>query len=95
MAQETRLAVALKYDIQENEAPVVIASGQGLIAERMQETARSAGVPVHEDHSLAALLAGLAAGTEIPPELYQAVAQVIAYVWLLDRDRLKTEGDAP
>lgn len=83
--EEIRLAIALKYTSEENEAPVVIASGRGQVAERMVATAKSSGVPLHEDKSLAALLARLETGTEIPPELYQAVAQVIAFVWSLDR----------
>ncbi len=87
MRQETRLAIALKYDTAEDQAPVVVASGRGPIAAAIVDAAQAAGVPLHEDISLAALLARLETGTQIPPELYQAVAQVIAFVWLLDQDR--------
>jgi len=90
--EEIRLAVALKYAAEEDEAPVVIASGRGKVAERMVAAANSSGVPLHEDKSLAVLLAQLETGTEIPPELYQAVAQVIAFVWGLDRRYSPKEG---
>lgn len=92
MQQDIRLAIALKYDTAEDQAPVVLASGRGSIAAAMVNAAQAAGVPLHEDQTLAALLARLETGTEIPPELYQAVAQVIAFVWSLDQDRRKKGG---
>jgi flagellar biosynthesis protein len=79
-----KLAVALKYENDEPEAPVVVASGRGEIAEKILAMARQGKVPVYQDESLAQVLASLEMGTEIPPELYQAVAQVIAFVWKID-----------
>lgn len=84
MKKPIKLAVALKYENDEQEAPVVIASGRGEIAEKILATARQGKVPVYQDESLAQVLASLEMGTEIPPELYQAVAQVIAFVWKID-----------
>jgi len=80
-----KLAVALKYEDDGTEAPVVIASGRGEIAEKILQIAQMEKVPVHQDGSLVQVLAELEVDTEIPPELYQAVAQIIAFVWQLDQ----------
>lgn len=74
-----RKAAALKYDPDRNGAPVVVASGMGYAAEKITETAMKAGVPVYEDDSLASVLTRLKMGTEIPPELYQAVVEIYVY----------------
>jgi len=79
-----KLAVALKYEDDGGDAPVVVASGRGEIAEKILEMAHQEKVPIYKDQSLAQVLASLELGTEIPPELYQAVAQVIAFVWKID-----------
>lgn len=84
MKETIKLAVALKYEDDGDDAPKVIASGRGQIAEKMIQTAQDVKVPVYEDSSLAQVLASLDMGTEIPPQLYQAVAEVIAFVWRLD-----------
>jgi len=85
MKESVKLAVALKYEDDGENAPVIVASGRGEIADRIIQTAKDIKVPVYEDSSLAQVLVSLEMGTEIPPELYQAVAQVIAFVWGLDR----------
>jgi flagellar biosynthesis protein len=79
------LAVALKYDDDSGSAPVVVASGRGKVAENIIERAEKENIPTYRDESLVGLLASLEVGTEIPPELYEAVAQVIAFVWQLDK----------
>jgi len=94
MPKETRLAIALQYAAEQNDAPVVIASGRGHLAERMITTAVDSKVPIHQDDALAVLLAELETGTQIPPELYQAVAQVLVFVWNLDRQS-RGEGTNP
>ncbi len=76
-------ATALKYE-GEDSAPVVVASGQGEIAERIIALAREAGLHISSDPALAELLAKLPVGQEIPEELYQAVAEVLAYVYRLN-----------
>lgn len=85
MKRPIKLAVALKYENDEQEAPVMIASGRGEIADKIISTAQQENVPVYQDQPLAQILASLETGTEIPPELYQAVAQIIAFVWKIDR----------
>jgi flagellar biosynthesis protein len=65
-------------------APEVVASGRGLIAERMLEEARRAGVPVREEPALAEALGRLELGVEIPGELYAAVAETLAWAYRMD-----------
>jgi flagellar biosynthesis protein len=77
-------AVALKYDSESGSAPIVVASGQGDIAERIIELAREAGLQITTDPDLSELLAQIPIGHEIPEELYQAVAEVLAYVYRLN-----------
>lgn len=75
-------AAALRYDPDKNGAPVIVASGMGYMAEKITEAAMKAGVPVYEDDSLSSVLTQLDVGTEIPPELYQAIVEI--YVYFLD-----------
>jgi flagellar biosynthesis protein len=81
---EARRAVALTYDPAHADAPVVTAAGQGAVAEEIIRRAREAGVPVTEDPRLAAVLSQIDVGRVIPPELYQVIAEVLAYVYRLD-----------
>ncbi|MCC7367889.1 MAG: EscU/YscU/HrcU family type III secretion system export apparatus switch protein [Chloroflexi bacterium] len=81
---QPRTAVALTYDPANDEAPVVTAVGQGLVAEEIIRRAQEAGVPVTEDPRLAAVLSQIDVGVVIPPELYTVVAEVLAYVYRLD-----------
>jgi flagellar biosynthesis protein len=74
-------AVALLYDRDRSGAPQVVASGRGEIAARIVETARQAGVHVVEDPDLLEVLARVPVGQEIPVNLYQAVAEVLAFVY--------------
>ncbi len=78
----THLAVALKYDTATMGAPVVVAKGAGLVAERIRELARHHGVPVVEHKFVARTLFKLVdLGKEIPNELYRAVAEILAFVY--------------
>ena len=80
----TELAVALKYDPGKMNAPVVVAKGARKLAARIKEIAREHGVPIVENKPLARLLYKTAdVGMEIPAEAYQAVAEVLAYVYRL------------
>jgi flagellar biosynthetic protein FlhB len=78
----THIAVALKYDPLVAPAPIVLAMGERLLAQRIKDIAHQAGVPVIENKPLArALLAGAKVGSPVPPALYVAVAEVIAFVF--------------
>ena len=80
----THYAVAIKYDMEAMFAPKVVAKGQNLIAQKIKEDARSAGVPIVENKPLAqALFKAVEVGMEIPEDLYRAVAEVLAYVFRL------------
>ena len=68
-------------------APRVAASGRGHVAERIIELAREHGIPLREDRVLAAALAQLDLGELIPPQMYKAVAEVLAFVYRLDAER--------
>jgi flagellar biosynthetic protein FlhB len=78
----TSLAVALKYDSETMSAPTVVAKGARLLAERIKEIARNAGVPIVENKPLArALYSSVEIGAIVPAELYKATAEVLAYVY--------------
>lgn len=83
MAQDKPVdkAVALLYDKEQGDAPRIVASGRGVLAGKIVETARAAGVYIMEDPDLVELLAKLPVGDDIPPELYQAVAEILAFVY--------------
>ena len=78
----THIAIALKYDVATFGAPVVVAMGERKLAERIKLIARQAGVPMVENKPLArALLATCKVGAPIPPAMYVAVAEILAYVY--------------
>jgi len=81
-------AAALAYNPACDNAPRLVAGGRGSVAERILERARAAGVPIYHDAALALALAGLDIDEEIPPELYQVVAAVIAWVYELEEQEL-------
>ena len=86
--EKAKQAIAIAYDPNDN-APRVVASGQGVLAERIIETAQQASVPVHEDARLAETLSHLQIGEMIPPELYEAVAKILVFVDAMDKIRAR------
>jgi len=80
----THIAVAIQYDREESDAPMVIAKGKGFLAEKIRELAREHDIPVVEDKPLARLLfKTVEIGQMIPANLYKAVAEILAYVYRL------------
>ena len=79
-------AIALSYDPQKGNGPVVAAKGKGKIAENILAKAEEHDVPVYEDPNLLQLLGQLDMNESIPEELYQAVAEVFAFIYRLDRE---------
>ena len=71
-------AVALQYGPGDN-APVIVASGMGYLAEKIVETAADHGIPIYEDNSLSTILTQLQLGQEIPESLYQAIVEIYVY----------------
>lgn len=78
-------AVALVYDEDTGAAPKVVAGGQGKIAEKIITTAEEAGIHIQEDPDLVELLAKVPIGDEIPVELYQTVAEILAFVYQINK----------
>ncbi len=80
---ERRRAAALHYE-PGAPAPRVTASGAGAVAERIIAAAREAGVPVRADPALAQALSALELGADVPPEMWRAVAEALAWAYRLD-----------
>jgi flagellar biosynthesis protein len=89
-SQDKRKAVALMYE-PGNQAPQVVASGQGVIADRIIETAKSSDVPLYKDTDLTDTLLKLDIGDCIPPELYGVVAEILVYVDKMDKIKAKLD----
>lgn len=81
-------AIALEYD-PSDAAPRVVASGRGILAEKIIEKAQESNVPVHRDDKLADTLSRLDIGDMIPPELYEVVAEILVFVDSMDKIRGK------
>ena len=88
-SNNSKRAVALKYDASKSNAPVVIASGSGYIANKVVEIAEENGVPVYKDDSLSVLLSQLDVGSEIPEELFTTIVDI--YLYFLNFKLEKTE----
>ena len=78
--KKLQVAVALEYEEGTRQAPVVVATGRGLMAEKIMEVAREHGVMIEANPMLAEALSGVPLDDSIPHELYQAVAEVIGFV---------------
>lgn len=74
-------AAALRYRRGEDRAPVVVAAGQGLVAERILAIAREEGIPIHQDRALVDTLSRMDLEEEIPAELYLVVAEILAFIY--------------
>lgn len=83
---EKQKAVALEYDEQNDEAPRVTAKGEGKLAEKIIELAEREDVPLYEDEDLVQLLYGLDLDEQIPPSLYEVVAEVFAFLYRLNEE---------
>lgn len=83
---QMKKAVALLYQREKNDAPIVAASGQGEVAKKILALAQESGIPIKEDTDLVEVLAKVPVGDEIPVELYQAVAEILAFVYRLNKD---------
>ena len=88
--EEKKTAVALEYEAGDR-APKVVATGQGVLAEKIIDVAKEANVPVHKDEKLARSLSILDIGEYIPPELYSIVAEILVFVDGMDRLQSKLQ----
>lgn len=90
--EKKKTAVALEYDPEET-APKIIASGRGVLAGKIIESAKEHQVPIHKDERLANTLSKLEVGDFIPSELYEVVAEVLMFVDRLDRIKEKVRKE--
>jgi len=74
-------AVALRYDQKDQKAPVVVAKGQGSVAEKIKMVAQLYGIPMYQDDLLVEMLAQIEIEREIPVELYSAVAEILSWIY--------------
>ena len=82
-------AAAIKYDAGSDAAPRVVGIGHGYLAKKMLEAAKEHSVPVQEDEALVRSLSKLDIGQEIPEELYEAVAEILAFLYRMDKGTMK------
>ena len=82
-------AVVIKYDTDSDKAPMVVAKGERLVAAKIKELAIENNIPIVENKSLVAEIIKMKIDTEIPVELYEIMAQVLAFVYKIDKDYKK------
>lgn len=90
-ATQRRTAVAVRYDVEKDKAPLILASGRGAIADEILRVAEENKIPLYENRGLSELLAKLEIDTEIPAQLYLLVAEVLFFVYKLDKMAEKRE----
>jgi len=96
MAEEAEIAIALKYDEDNDDAPRVVAKGMRLLASEIIQIAKEAGVPIMRNVPLANALFRIDVGEEIPENLYDAVAEVLNFVFALQQqEQQKASERAP
>tara|TARA_A100001015_G_scaffold38923_1_gene42744 strand:- start:14249 stop:14653 length:405 start_codon:yes stop_codon:yes gene_type:complete len=78
-------AAVLKYDVDQDKAPKIVGIGKGQVAEKILKVAEEHRIPFYEDPSLIDLLSKLEIQSEVPPQLYNLVAEVLSFVYKLDR----------
>ena len=83
--KKKKIATALKYEPKNKKAPALVAKGKGVVAENIEKVAKDHKVPTYEDEKLSNQLYHLSIGDEIPPEMYQIVAKVLAFISQLDQ----------
>lgn len=94
MNEKRKEAIVLKYDNEKDTSPKIVGKGKGKIADRILDAARENHIPIQEDPSLTELLGKLNINESIPPELYEAVAEVFAFIYKVDRDAGKKKNHA-
>lgn len=89
-ADVSHKAVALRYDREKENSPRIVAKGKGLIAEKIIEIAREHGVTVYEDKELIEILSRIEMYQVIPAELYQVIAEVLAFVYRMNKNAFRS-----
>jgi flagellar biosynthesis protein len=87
-----KVAAAVRYDAAKDDAPRLTAKGKGHVAERIIELARQHDIPVRSDKALIQILSQLDIDQHIPPELYKAVAEILAFVYSANEKYREEQG---
>ncbi|MGM7681717.1 EscU/YscU/HrcU family type III secretion system export apparatus switch protein [Cytobacillus sp. Hm23] len=82
-----REAIALKYDREKKASPTIIGKGKGIVAENIISVAEEHNIPLQEDPTLVNLLSQLNINEAIPEELYEAVAEIFAFIYRVDKQQ--------
>jgi flagellar biosynthesis protein len=90
--EQPKLAAAIRYDSAKDDAPRLTAKGKGHVAERIIELARQHNIPVRSDKALVQILSKLDLDQQIPPDLYRAVAEILAFVYSSNEKYRETQG---
>lgn len=85
LRKDIKHATALQYSPEKDAAPKVVATGMGIVAEKMIEKAKEADVPVYQNANLAKTLSALGIGDQIPPEVYDVVAEILIFIGSVDK----------
>lgn len=86
LTSKIKKAAALKYEPEKDTAPRVIAAAEGKIAHKLLEMAKEHNIPICRNPVLADVLVRLDVGQEIPPELYKAAAEILAFIYSLEKE---------
>lgn len=86
------MAAAIRYEAATSDAPKLTAKGKGAVAEKIIELARRHDIPVREDKALVQILSKLEIDQQIPPELYRAVAEILAFVYSANEQYREEKG---
>jgi flagellar biosynthesis protein len=84
--KRTKSAISLRYDSLRSTAPKVTAKGKGLVAENIIALAHEHNIPVQQDPDLVEVLSQVDVDQEIPPSVYQVVAELLAFVYKMNKD---------
>ena len=81
MTDKRNTAAALQYRAGIDSAPTLVAKGRGLVADKIIALAKERGIPIHEDRNMVEILSTLGLHEEIPPDLYKAIAEILAFIY--------------
>ncbi|WP_257454120.1 EscU/YscU/HrcU family type III secretion system export apparatus switch protein [Archangium lipolyticum] len=87
MSEDVEMAIALKYDKEKDVAPRVVAKGMRIKAEKIREIAKQYNIPIMRNVPLANALYRIDVGQEVPEELYDAVAEILNFIYELQREQ--------
>jgi flagellar biosynthesis protein len=90
--ERTRMAAAIRYDSAKEDAPRLTAKGKGHVADKIIELARRHNIPIRTDRALVHILSKLDLDQQIPPELYRAVAEILAFVYSANETYRERQG---